>query len=344
MMVCISVLSAGCTESGLLSNDDVPAIAFDVNLDQTKALISPDNLNTAGSKIIVHDVHASGKGLDQYLGGPDAGQYLEFRNGQWSFTETSGGDVIQIPWTKRGIHNFFAYNFYDASASKQIPVGVSYTSYKNNPSYTTANQQTVRIPAEGDWTLTQDNQFDFIYGSASRNVETDGYAPLPMNFKHLFAAVAVEVRNASTQQLKLSSLSFGNIKDKGYAEVNYGGNVQYTLSASKTTGLFPAINNYEETISDGGSAILYTGLGTGQSFLIWPHSAADLSDASISLTYKLGNGSNTTSTVKLTENYTVKTWLAGNKYKYLIAVTDDYISLDVMRVVEWINDDVILEE
>ena len=335
IMVGVSVLLVGCTKFGHLSSEGAPAIAFDMSMDQTKALISPDNLNTAGNKFVVYDVHTSENGLDQYL---DA-QYLEYRDGQWSFTKTSGGDVIQIPWTKKGTHDFLTYNVHDASANKSIPVEVSY-----NKNYSTAKQQSLRVPNSGEWTLSLNNQFDFIYGSAARNVETDGFTAVPVNFKHLFAAVAVEVRNASTQQLKLSKLSFNNIKDKGYAEVNYGGNVQYGLSASGTTGLFSAINS-ELTVAVGSSTVLYNTLGNGQSFLIWPHSAVNLADAAIVIEYKLGNDRTaTTKTISLTENYTVKTWLAGNKYKYLIAVTDDNISLDVMRVVEWINDDVILEE
>ena len=333
ILVCASVLLVGCTKLGHLSGDGVPAITFDMSMDQTKALISPDNLNTAGSKIVVYDVHTSDKGLDQYLNA----QYLEYRDGQWSFTKTSGGEIIQIPWTKKGTHDFLAYNVHDASANKSIPVEVLY-----NGNYSTAKQQSIRVPQSGEWKLDLNNQFDFIYGSASRNVETDGYVPLPMNFKHLFAAVAVEVRNASTQMLTLSKLSFSNLKDKGYAEVNYGGDVRYNLSASQANDLFPALSN-DVTVAVGGSKTLYD--GTGQAFMIWPHSAADLANASITIAYKLADERNTTTkTINLTENYTVKTWLAGNKYKYLIAVTDDYISLDVMKVVEWINDDVILEE
>lgn len=330
IMLCVSVLLVGCSKFGHLSGEGVPAIAFDMSMDQTKALILSDNLNTAGSKIVVYDVHTSEKGLDQYLNA----QYLEYREGLWNFTKTSGGDVIRIPWTKKGTHDFLAYNAHDASADKSIPVDVLYNDYS------TAKQQSLRVPDSGDWTLNLTNQFDFIYGSATRNVETDGYAALPLNFKHLFAAVAVEVRNASTQQLKLSGLSFSNLKDKGNAVVNYGGNVQYSLSASGTTGLFKAVNQ-EVTISAGGSTTLYG--ATGQAFLIWPHPASDLANAAITVSYKLDRNT-TTKTINLTENHTVKTWLAGNKYKYLIAVTDDNISLDVMRVVEWINDDVILEE
>ena len=334
-MICVTSLLAGCTKSGLLPNEEIPYIAVDMKMEQTRALISQDNLNTSGSRFTVYDMHTSADGPAQYLDN----QNLELRNGTWSFTNTAGGDIIQIPWTKTGTHDFLAYNTYDAAAGKSLPVSVLYS-----PSNTSAKQQSLRVPSQDTWTLNLENQFDFIYGSATRNIETDGYTALPISFKHLFAAIAVEVRNASTQQLKLSSLSFSNIKDRGYAQVNYGGNVQYSLSATQTTGLFSAVSS-EVTIAIGSSTVLYNDLGEGQSFLIWPHPAADLAGAAISIAYKLGTDRNNTSkTISLTENYTVKTWTAGNKYKYLIAVTDDKISFDVIRVVDWINDDIILEE
>ena len=317
---------------------DVPNIGFDMDMAQTKALIAPGNLNTAGSRFIVYDVHQSENGLDQYLDN----QYLEYRDAQWSFTDTKEGQVIQIPWTKKGVHNFFAYNTYDAAAGKELPVTVGYTSFEDNSSYNTAKQQYLQIPSSGNWTLTKDKQFDFIYASATRDVAADGYAPVPMRFKHLFAAVTVEVRNASTEKLTLQSLSFQNIKDTGFAEISFSGDIKYTLSASSATGLFPY--DTESQISVGESKVLYETLAPDNAFLIWPHSADNLKDAAIEIKYKLGNSTSTTSKIILSENYTVKTWIAGIKYKYLIAVTDDKISFDVVRVVDWINDDIILEE
>ena len=331
-MICITSLLVGCTKSGLLPNEEMPYIAVDMKMEQTKALISQDNLNTERSRFTVYDTHTSADGPAQYL----YNQNLELRNGTWCFTKTAGGDIIQIPWTKTGSHDFLAYNTYDAAAGKSLPVEVLYS-----PSDISAKQQSLRVPSQGEWTLNLNNQFDFIYGAASRNVETDGYTALPISFKHLFAAIAVEVRNAATQNLTITSLSFSNIKDRGYAEVSYNGNVNYNLSASQTSSLFS--QTYDSTISAGGLAVLYSSLGAGQAFLIWPHSAADLTNASIYIKYKLGN-TTTEKTIKLTENFTVKTWNAGNKYKYQIGITDNNISFDVIRVVDWINDDVILEE
>ncbi|MBO5815336.1 MAG: fimbrillin family protein [Bacteroidales bacterium] len=333
-MVCLSVLMVGCSRHTY--DPDVPNIGLDMDMAQTKALITPGNLNTSGSRMIVYDVHQKENGLDQYMDD----QYMEYRDGQWNFTNTARGEVIQIPWTKKGVHNFFAYNTYDAAASKPLPVTVGYTSFEDNSSYT-AKQQYLQIPSDGNWTLTKDNQFDFIYASATRDVATGGYAPVPMEFKHLFAAVTVEVKNVSSADITLNRLSFSNIKTSGNANVPFQGNVSYTLAASSGTGLFPETPG--QTIARGGSCSLYASYGEGGAFLIWPHSAPDLVNATIELTYRQGS-SNSTASVNLAENPTIKTWAAGNKYIYKIDISDNYISFDVIRVVDWINDDIILEE
>jgi hypothetical protein len=315
----------------------VPNIGLDMDMAQTKALITPENLNTSGSRMIVYDVHQKENGLDQYMDD----QYMEYRDGQWNFiTKPEGGEVIQIPWTKKGVHNFFAYNTYDAAASKALPVKVGYTFFEDNSSYT-AKHQYLQIPLYENWTLTKDNQFDFIYAYATRDVATGGYAPVPMEFKHLFAAVTVEVKNVSSANLTLNSLSFSNIKTSGNASVPFQGNVSYTLAPSSGTGLF--LENPRQTIAQGGSCSLYTSYGEGGAFLIWPHSAPDLVNATIELTYRQGN-SDRTASVNLAENQTIKTWAAGNKYIYKIDISDNTISFDVIRVVDWINDDIILEE
>ena len=169
---------------------------------------------------------------------------------------------------------------------------------------------------------------------------TGGYAPVPMEFKHLFAAVTVEVKNVSSADLRLDRLSFSNIKTSGNANVPFQGNVSYSLAASSGTGLFP--ENPGQTIARGGSCSLYASYGEGGAFLIWPHSASDLTNATIELGYNQ-NGSKT-ATVKLADNSVIKTWTAGNKYIYKIDISDNTISFDVIRVVDWINDDIILEE
>ena len=334
MLVCFSVIMAGCSRHAY--EPEVPNIGLDMDMAQTKALITPGNLNTAGSRFVVYDVHQKENGLDQYMDD----QYLEYRDAQWSFTETEGGKIIQIPWTKKGVHNFFAYNTYDAAASKALPVTVGYTSFEDNQSYT-AKQQYLQIPSSGDWTLTKENQFDFIYASATRDVATGGYAPVPMSFKHLFAAVTVEVKNISTSSLTLNSLSFSKLNTSGKASADFQGNVNYTLAGAAGTEL------YKETpstaIDIGQSLALYGSYGNGGAFLIWPHSASDLVNATIELEYKQGN-TTTKASVKLAENATIKTWAAGNKYIYKVDISDNTISFDVIRVVEWINDDIILEE
>lgn len=338
ILMLASVLLAGCTPHVDITEEDHACIVFDMGMDQTKSLISPSNLNTEGNRFVVYDVHTSAHSLVQYMDE----QCLQYKNGQWSFVKSADdATVIQIPWTKKGTHDFLAHNTYDASSSKPLPVKVSYTSFEDDNLLTTAKQQSLRIPATDSWTLTKDSQFDFIYGSATRDVSTGGYAPVPISFKHLFAAIAVEVRNISTSNVTLNNLSFSNIKDKGWASVDYSGAVGYNLSASQTSGLFS--QNPNVSISAGKSHMLYSDFGTENAFLIWPHSVPDMVAVQIVIGYKQGSSS-ISKTINLSENPTIRYWGAGNKYNYLITISDNNISFDVIKVVDWINDDIILEE
>lgn len=334
IILVLSVLMVGCSRHAY--DPEEFHIGFDIDMVQTKSLLSSSNLNTAGNRFVVYDVHQSGTALDQYMDD----QCLEYRDAKWTFTKAAGGDEIRIPWTKKGVHHFMAYNAHDAVASKSLPVEVSYTLFEDEGSYG-AKQQYFNIPAEGKWKLTMENQFDFLYSSAIRNVEADGYSPVPMSFKHLFAAVAVVVRNASTSDLTLEKLSFHNIKDTGSAIVDFDGNVTYDLSGASSGPLFQETPNSK--ITPGGEYTLYESLGAGNAFLIWPHLAAELAGAQIKIQYKHPDDS-TEKTINLSENATIKNWTAGNRYIYRIDITDNVISFDVIKVVDWINDDIILEE
>ena len=338
ILIVASCVLAGCAGRLDIPEDGRADIAFDVSMEQTKALISPANLNTEGNRFMIYDVHTSEKGLDQYI----KDQYLQYTQGQWNFVKSStDATVVRIPWTKKGTHDFLAYNTYDAAASKELPVDVTYISFENDNTLTSASQQSLRVPSSDEWKVDLGSQFDFIYGSASRDVATGGLAPVSISFKHLFAAVAVEVRNISTSSLTLSELSFSNIKDEGVAVIDYSGAVSYELSCSSSTGLFKQTPGV--SISAGQSLKLYSSPGEDEAFLVWPHSATELIDVQVVMKYIQG-GMTTTKNIVIAENSNIKNWVAGSKYKYLIAISDNNISFDVVRVVEWINDDIILEE
>jgi hypothetical protein len=151
--------------------------------------------------------------------------------------------------------------------------------------------------------------------------------------------------------MRLNSFSLGGIKDKGNAEIAYNGNVTLNLSATKANTLFA--ENQDRVLNTGESYVIYSGCGAGQAFLIWPHTIADFANASFTISYNLGRKNSgtwnaaTDKTIKLSgadSPYKVNNWTAGSVYKYYITVSDDKISLSVIRVIDWIDDDVILEE
>jgi hypothetical protein len=110
--------------------------------------------------------------------------------------------------------------------------------------------------------------------------------------------------------------------------------------------------NPNKELKTGESYVIYSDYGAGQAFLIWPHTIADFANASFTINYNLGQNSGnwnaaTDKTIKLSgadSPYKVNNWAAGSVYKYYITVSDDKISLSVIRVIDWIDDDVILEE
>jgi hypothetical protein len=330
--------------------------------DNTKSLINPNpqtsNFQTAGSSITLYDVFTPGIDDAPQQNTGSLVQYLDEQNlrcngTDWIFTK-SKTDIaeVKIPWTKSGQHDFFAHNSYDAASGQSIPYAVGYSSFEDSQANTTGKHQYFRIPASGDLTLTtQANQFDFLYSSKNRDILIEGHKQVEMNFKHLFAAVYFEVKNISPDPMRLNSFSLGGIKDKGNAEIAYNGNVTLNLSATKPNTLFA--ENQDQVLNTGESYVIYSDCGAGQAFLIWPHTIADFANASFTISYNLGRKNSgtwnaaTDKTIKLSgadSPYKVNNWAAGSVYKYYITVSDSNISLSVIKVIDWINDDVILEE
>ena len=86
--------------------------------------------------------------------------------------------------------------------------------------------------------------------------------------------------------------------------------------------------------------------------LIWPHTIADFSRATATLTYQMEtwhrrDGWEWDNPVSVTFNLAskgdVNNWRAGRKYIYNINIHDNRISFSV-KVVPWIEDEIILDE
>lgn len=353
-----AALVSGCSRNIVDDSMAEPTISVNVEMLESKSLISPSNINTIGNTISVYDVHTktspteadqSGSGLVQYLDG----QILEYKNVEgvpvWTFVDGDGSS-IDIPWTKRGTHNFFAHNTYDASSQTAIPVSVNYLSFEDDPAaYPTEKQQSLSLAS---WSITPQNQFDFVYASAERDMITSTdpsvrYAPVQMNFTHLFASVAFRILVTSSESITLKSFSIDNLYNTGQATINFDGTVDLVLSRTGTNSDFYR-QNLNQLLASGKSLFVHSDIdkiGPDGAFLIWPHSRTNFADVSIYISYTVGkNNKPYTATGKLCELFSVNNWTAGSRYTYTITIADEYVAYDVAEVIDWINNDVDIEE
>ena len=308
----------------------LPEIGFTLDLD-TKSAVDNSNLHVAGSQITVYDMHSrtspseedqSEAGLVQYIDG----EVLECDGAAWNFSP-------KIPWTKRGTHEFFAYYSKNGKDGSSVGAAVGYESTING-----ASSQTFNISS---WQLTLDNQFDFMYATASRDLIHNDYSPVPLPFKHLCAAVRFRIVNTGTSANTFKEFSITGMSDRATAEIKTTGTPVIVSTVTQKAQMRVAREN--GLAANGGSMFIHSNIGKVSSdgyFIMWPHSADQYDDIRFSL--KMYDRE-----IKdrlLSEVANVNNWQAGYKYTYNINVGDNFIIFESVDVVDWITDDLILEE
>lgn len=320
-------------------DENIPYIDFVMEQAETKSIIDGTNLNTSGSKIILYDVHSmtspseedqSEAGLVQYL----EGEVLTCDGSGWNFNR-------RIPWTKRGTHQFIAHfskNANDGGSTVPEGIPVGYLSTVDGES-----AQTLNVASEAKkWHLTKENQFDFMYANAYRDLIQKDYSPVPLPFKHLFAAVRFRVVNTGIESRNFEGFHLTGMSDSGCAVIEYNKNPNYSVSV--TSGNQMEYDGAAVPLaSGGGSVFVHAGQGKISEngyFLMWPQNASQYSNIKLNLQMSDKSLENTL----LTSISSVNNWQAGYKYTYNINVGDDFIIFELVDVVDWIEDDLILEE
>lgn len=323
IIICIVIFIAASCNRQDVDDGVVESIRFNTELIGTKALIETDNdLMSEGNELTIFDIHTKEDGsVFQYM----KDQKLRYSGGKWGFIDGED-NAITIPWTKQGQHHFLAYlssyGSSDFSISTYAPPAVGGV----------ATDQVISI---SDLMITQDNQFDFMYANEVRDVENEGTGVITLEMKHLFASVDFQIRNMSGLSMTISSFTIGGMRVEGEAQIGFSANPTLELEDAPISNDF-AISDKSITVSDPVS--LYDG-----AFLIWPHKADHYKDIVCSITYKLDNTNSTTVSLNLTAaNANITSWDAGCRYLYTITISD-IILFDVVRVVDWINNDVILQ-
>ena len=312
IIVAVTVLASACSkETGMQD-----CIAFDVSVPSVKTLLDQNNIT--GERIVIYDVHNKNGGVNA-TASPELELYLNGHevvyDNAWKFVDkTNSSAYVEIPWTRNGTHNFFAYN----AAPDGVVVshsGIGATEY----------DQTLNI-SDLDF---RTHQYDMIYACTTRDVRAQGTGLVTLDFKHAFSSIVFLVRNISSEDKTVTSFNVNGIVHKADIVVDFASRSQSVSDAAVNSSVF--------TFS--GSNIIAKGkeMDIFGSKLIWPQNLAE--DADITMTYDGG-----TVGMKFIERFGIKVWEPGKRYIYRISIADDKVILDAVDVVDWITNDVILED
>lgn len=363
LFLSILTLAAGCTETVVIEDTSAEAsgtgipILFSSDtqaMPESKSQFEPDNINTVGNSIMVYDIHTTDTGSDMYIDGAEA----TYDGTDWKY------DPVKY-WTHTGTHSFTAYSYYNSTDKVQAP----------DATYNRTDESIV-IPG---YTITAANQFDFMYAYETRSMnEQNPYRPVELDMQHLFAAVQFNVVNTAyingqnndgVRNIRFISFSLGGIHDTGSATVTPDASPTITLGGSSPSSLFSRSRTADENVilEHNQAYNVYSSLNNGSQngadkygedgfILIWPHTIADFSGATATLTYQMETWHYNWQTggywewdnpvsvkFNLASKGDVNNWRAGRKYIYNINIHDNRISFSV-KVVPWIEDEIILDE
>jgi len=221
-------------------------------------------------------------------------------NNNWSFTNN-----IAWRWTRTGNHKFFGWLVSDGATTgtghAATELGITDASY----------DPTSKILTVPEITFTKTTpQFDFSYSDIVEkdvaNHDFNAANPINLPLKHLFSAVAIEVKNSTTDKAYIKKLELKNFKSKKSATVIFSGAISkpvYENSDSQPEFAFTWPSeatvdaNYGHLISNGtpdnptrfdiidGHKLSYS--AEPNYFMIWPQLAEDFSSATAPATIEV---------------------------------------------------------
>lgn len=346
-VIILAAAAVSCRKVPVPQDSAAVGIYFTTEVNEiTKSLFTPENFHTEGNTIKVFDLFTSGGNSSLYIDGVDARCTAD---GQWPLEQV-------YYWTYGGMHAFMSHTVKDGLS------GIS------------VDKEGMTVTG---WVNSLDNQFDLMYATSVRDLDVektagrDPHRPVELQFKHLFAAVGVSFRNISSMPYTVTDWYFQGISDKGTVVIPFKAGVpDITLDIpDQNAHLYDDVDEgvirSKSLDSEGGVYYPYKAEGTGENstgaseyVLVWPHSYEELSDAVFHFVYYSGDqvGEGTAEdldkqpgkqeiTLKLGGDacdFIVNEWKPGTRYMYNITISDNKIYFEV-RIVPWINDDVILD-
>ena len=315
-------------------NPDKPvAILPNINFGKaaTKVMMNNDDLHYNGNKIQVYDILTGFEG--QITGFTNGGTYIDE---EITYDNTKSQTIWQYPtgklypWTETGTHQFFGWLTYDAKSS------LSATSLGISP---TRTGTTLTVP---DITFTAGtagtSQFDFMYSNmVTRDAASKNYNTVPLNFKHLFTALSLQVTSISSVKVKVTSLKLNNLKNKNSATIPFTSDSQATLGTASVDGSFlPAFSEFELSTNQFYDVLKKEAVteGTRNFYMLWPLTASDVADIEVEVEYSMYIDNVCEPQDSYKKNLGEMAWEAGKKNHYTITFTDKRIELTTL-VLPW---------
>lgn len=334
----------------------------------TKALIEPDDFQTAGNQIKVFDkLTIDGNSeSDLYINGRIAeyGTAVYNEDGSvvtgWNLRDDNG--YRKYYWTRNGTHSFTAFTWAYNNGTETLTLS-DVMNWKDDPSDSEQDDPSMTYNRELDALIVRDvtlnisNQFDLMYGHHTRNLddpnEINPYRDVPLEMKHLFTAVQFNVINLIPDYtVAYGGFFLYNLHNKGSAIIRKTDSTGETspdiLLSDSHANITRSLSRYENIGYGVANAVNvfknYGKIGDDGCLLLWPQENSMFGEtdgiyAQISLRMK--DTDYQTPTISLLTD-SIRSWEPGRKYVYNIYIQDNRISFTV-EIVDWIYDDIVIE-
>ena len=333
----------------------------------TKALIEPDDFQTAGNQIKVFDkLTIDGNSeSDLYINGRIAeyGTAVYSEDGSvvtgWNLRDDNG--YRKYYWTRNGTHSFTAFTWAYNNGTETLTLS-DVMNWKDDPSDSEQDDPSMTYNRELDALIVRDvtlnisNQFDLMYGHHTRNLddpnEINPYRDVPLEMKHLFTAVQFNVINLIPDYtVAYGGFFLYNLHNKGSAIIrktdSTGETLPDILLSDSHAEITRRLSGYENIGYGVANAVNvfknYGKIGDDGCLLLWPQENSMFGEtdgiyAQISL--MKGTIEQKPTLSLLTDS--IRSWEPGRKYVYNIYIQDNRISFTV-EIVDWIYDDIVIE-
>lgn len=325
-------LAVSCQKTTVWTNEDpdrIPIIFNTMSGDmiENKSIFDPNNFHTHGNRIKVYAHHMENGKRSTEMDGIEA----TCDGACWNYSPLKY-------WKRSGLYSFAAHTSYNTAQG-----GVSGPAARYDP-----QSETFTL---NNWTITEDNQFDFMYSFNERNMEDltrNPYGPVKLPMKHLLCAVAFEIVNLddnSKENTFFNSFSFEGLCPEADAVITKDKVTithDHTAAASETYKV--SGQNIKLGYNEKYNIFAHHSAKAGNDgyILVWPHEGEDFQKIKAHFGYT-SNGISKPDGLITSEKSEVNNWKAGHRYRYRILIKNGQISFEV-KIVPWIDDDIILDE